>query len=103
MGFHKIPGIGIGFVPFVYDPSPMDQVLHIGDNSAGIMARRLTGEETPLVDIFSGAAVLATLQVVPVWSTQETPPLSSCRTSANLLFALAVGRVIQNPRLYVAA
>lgn len=62
-GSHKIMGIGAGFVPRNYDASLVDEVIQVGHEQAGEMARRLAREEGLLVGISSGAAVHVALQV----------------------------------------
>ncbi len=62
-GPHKIQGIGAGFVPEVYDPDVVDEVIQITHEDAGAMARRLAEEEGVLVGISSGGNVHAAVQV----------------------------------------
>lgn len=54
-GPHKIPGTGPGFVPKVLNTKVYDEILHIEDQDAAVMARRLAAEEGILVGA-SGAA-----------------------------------------------
>lgn len=54
-GSHKIPGTGPGFVPKVLNRRIYDELLHINDEDAQEMARRLAAEEGILVGA-SGAA-----------------------------------------------
>ena len=62
-GKHKIQGIGAGFVPDVLELDLVDEVLKVGNDEAGVMARRLAREEGILVGISGGAAVLAAARV----------------------------------------
>ncbi len=62
-GPHRIQGIGAGFVPDVLRTELIDQVVRVGDDEAGDMARRLAKEEGILAGISSGAAVCAAVQV----------------------------------------
>jgi cysteine synthase len=63
MGPHGIQGIGAGFVPAVYRPDLVDEVLRVGDEEALSTARRLAREEGILAGISGGAAVWAALEV----------------------------------------
>lgn len=62
-GSHKIQGIGAGFVPEVYEPDVVDELIQVTDDDAGFTARRLAREEGILCGISSGAALFAALQV----------------------------------------
>lgn len=62
-GFHKIQGIGAGFVPDVLNMALVDEVLKVTNEDARIMAGRLAREEGILVGISSGAATWAALEV----------------------------------------
>lgn len=61
--FHKIQGIGEGFVPKVMDTSLIDQIVTVEDDEAINMTRRLWKEEGVLSGISGGANVFAALQV----------------------------------------
>ena len=62
-GFHKIQGIGAGFVPENLDPRSFDRVLAVTDDDAAAHTRRLARQEGLLVGISSGANCAAALQV----------------------------------------
>jgi len=62
-GFHKIQGLGAGFVPAVLDRSVVDEVLTVSDERAFTFARRLAREEAILVGISSGANCWGALEV----------------------------------------
>jgi cysteine synthase A len=62
-GFHKIEGIGEGFVPENLDRSLYDEVIAVSDEDAMAMSRRLGKEEGILAGISSGANVFAALKV----------------------------------------
>lgn len=62
-GPHKIQGIGAGFVPVIYRPELIDEVIQVPDELAIAYSRRLAKEEGLLSGISAGAALVAALQV----------------------------------------
>ncbi len=62
-GFHKIQGIGAGFIPEILRMDLIDEVITVTDEDSGIIARRLAKEEGILAGISSGAAVWAAIEV----------------------------------------
>lgn len=62
-GPHKIEGVGIGYMPPLWEPSLVDQVVAIPTADAKEMARRLAREEALFAGTSSGANVLASMQV----------------------------------------
>jgi cysteine synthase A len=62
-GGHKIQGIGAGFVPDVLRTDLIDEIVTVGNDDAGLTARRLAREEGILAGISSGAAAFAALKV----------------------------------------
>ncbi|MGC1120465.1 MAG: pyridoxal-phosphate dependent enzyme, partial [Candidatus Methanofastidiosia archaeon] len=62
-GFHKIEGIGEGFIPEVLDTSLYDEVVDVSDEDAIAMSKRMAREEGILAGISSGANVWASLKV----------------------------------------
>jgi len=62
-GEHRIEGIGIGYVPPLWDRSLVTSIVPIGTPAAQAMCRRLAREEGLFVGPSSGANVLAALQV----------------------------------------
>lgn len=62
-GAHRIEGIGIGYVPPMWDPDLPDEIVPIATADAEDMARRLAREEGLFAGTSSGANVLAAIQV----------------------------------------
>ena len=62
-GPHKIEGIGIGYIPPLWDPALVDDILPISTADAKAMARRLAREEGLFAGTSSGANVIAAIQV----------------------------------------
>jgi cysteine synthase A len=62
-GPHKIQGIGAGFVPEVLRLDLVDEIIKVGNDDAGEMARQLARQEGILAGISSGAAAWAALEV----------------------------------------
>jgi len=62
-GSHKIEGIGIGFVPPLWKPDEVDEILTVTTEEAKAMARRLAREEAVFAGTSTGANVVAALRV----------------------------------------
>jgi len=62
-GFHRIQGIGAGFIPEIYDKTVIDEILKVDDEKAALTSRRLAREEGILAGISSGAALYAALEI----------------------------------------
>jgi cysteine synthase A len=62
-GFHRIQGIGAGFVPEILDPRAFDEVVRISDDTAFAYARDLARYEGHLVGISAGANCAAAIEV----------------------------------------
>ena len=61
-GPHRIQGIGANFVPEILRRDLIDAVVPVGDDQAGLMARRLMREEGIFCGISSGAAMHAAVE-----------------------------------------
>jgi cysteine synthase A len=62
-GPHKIEGVGIGYIPPLWEPSLVDEIVAVRTDDAKKMARRLAREEALFAGTSSGANVLAAIQV----------------------------------------
>lgn len=62
-GQHRIPGIGVGFVPPLLDRALVDEVVAVSDEHAFACARRLARQEGILAGPSAGAALHAALTI----------------------------------------
>ena len=62
-GSHKIEGIGIGFIPPLWEPNEVNEILTVTTEEAKAMARRLAREEGIFAGISSGANTVAAIRV----------------------------------------
>lgn len=62
-GAHRIEGIGIGFVPPLWQPNEVDAIEQVATADAIAMSRRLAREEAVFAGASSGANVVAALRV----------------------------------------
>ena len=62
-GAHKIEGTGLGFIPPLWEPALVDEIVLVSTEDAREMARRLAREEGIFAGVSSGANVVAALRV----------------------------------------
>jgi len=62
-GPHKIQGIGAGFLPRIYNPENVDEIIGVSNEDAISTSQRLAREEGILAGISAGANVFAALSV----------------------------------------
>ncbi len=62
-GAHQIEGIGIGFVPPLWRPDEVDEILTASTGEANAMARRLAREEGIFAGTSTGLNVIAALRI----------------------------------------
>jgi cysteine synthase A len=62
-GPHKIEGVGIGYVPPLWAPALVDDIIPVKTEDAKEMARRLAKEEAVFAGTSSGANLVASIRV----------------------------------------
>jgi len=71
-GYHKIQGIGAGFIPEVLNTSIYDEIFTVSDEEATLYTRRLACEEGILVGVSSGAVCAAALKAAHHLGREKT-------------------------------
>lgn len=71
-GSHKIEGIGIGFIPPLWQPNLVDKILTVTTEEAMTMARRLAKEEGIFAGTSTGANVVAALKTAELLGPGKT-------------------------------
>ena len=62
-GPHRIQGIGAGFVPDIFNPDVVDEIIQCPDEDAIELAKRLAREEGVLAGMSCGAALYGAIEV----------------------------------------
>jgi cysteine synthase A len=62
-GPHKIEGVGIGYIPPLWDPTLVDTIVPVSTEEAKAMTRRLAREEGVFAGTSAGANVLAAIRI----------------------------------------
>jgi cysteine synthase A len=62
-GSHRIEGIGIGYLPPLWNPKLVNEIIAVSTEDAMAMSRRLAKEEALFVGTSSGANVVASLEL----------------------------------------
>jgi len=65
-GPHHIEGVGIGYIPPLWDHSLVDEIVTVSTDEANAMARRISREEALFAGTSSGANVSAALRITAV-------------------------------------
>jgi cysteine synthase A len=84
-GFHKIQGIGAGFVPKNLDTNAYNEIVKVSDEDAAEFSRRLAREEGILVGISSGANCWAGLQIAQRLGKGKVVAVVFCDTGERYL------------------
>jgi cysteine synthase len=63
VGPHKIEGVGIGYIPPLWEPTLVDEIRPVRTDDAKDMARRIAREEALFAGTSSGANVVAAIRV----------------------------------------
>jgi cysteine synthase A len=71
-GGHNIEGIGIGFMPPLWDEEHVEEILTVSTPEAKAMARRLAAEEALFAGTSSGANIVAALKEAEKLGPQAT-------------------------------
>ncbi len=62
-GAHKIQGLGSGFIPEIYNPEIIDEVVNVSDEDAYRVTKLVAEKEGILLGISSGAAIYVALEI----------------------------------------
>ena len=84
-GSHKIEGIGIGFIPPLWEPDEVDEIQTVTTDDAIGMARRLAREEGLFAGPSSGANVVAALRVAARLGQEATVVTIACDSGLRYL------------------
>ena len=71
-GSHKIEGIGIGFIPPLWQPGIVDEILTVNTEEAMTMTRRLAKEEGIFAGTSTGANIVAAYKLAERFGSGKT-------------------------------
>jgi cysteine synthase A len=84
-GPHKIEGVGVGYIPPLWEPSLVDEILPVSTADAKEMARRLAREEGLFAGTSSGANVVAAIRLAERLGPGATIVTLMCDTGLKYL------------------
>jgi cysteine synthase A len=84
-GSHRIEGIGIGFVPPLWEPDLVNAIERVTTDDAKAMARRLAREEGLFAGASTGANVVAALRVAARLGPEATVVTIGCDSGLRYL------------------
>ena len=91
-GSHRIEGVGIGFVPPLWEPDKVDDIQSVNSEEAMAMSRRLAAEEGLLAGTSSGANVVASIRVAERLGPDSTVATILCDSGVRYLSTELYGR-----------
>ena len=62
-GSHNIEGVGMGFIPPLWDAGKVNEIMMVSTREAKLMAQRLARDEGIFAGTSSGANVVAALRI----------------------------------------
>lgn len=84
-GANRIEGIGIGFVPPLWEPDQVDEIITVTADDAMAMARRMAREEGLFAGTSSGANVVAAIRVAEKLGPDSTVATILCDSGLRYL------------------
>ena len=84
-GAHKIEGIGIGFIPPLWEPSIADEIMTVSTQEAKVMARQLASQEGLFVGTSAGANVAAAIRMAKRLGSGNTVATLLCDSGLKYL------------------
>lgn len=84
-GPHNVQGIGAGFIPKIYNPDVVDEIMQVSNKDSYETSRKLAQEEGILCGISSGGNVWAALQVAKKAGKGKTIVVIICDTGERYL------------------
>jgi len=84
-GAHRIEGIGVGFIPPLWQPEEADEIIPVSSAEAMDMARRLAREEGIFAGTSSGANVVAAIRLAERFGPSATVATVICDSGLRYL------------------